>query len=391
MTGQDFSGEMTLMLGREPTEQERALLYDFRSDDGIACKLWRRIDKVNIDHPTIIAAFRSFINKSRDDMSFRLVDFLSFNESVCKKSFSYGKVGDNILCFAQNPKEKKLVKWIYSNSVNGLYELIDRTNGFAIEISGLEPGTIAGLMEKRFVFADKKRTEKYRKKALAEGISIYKLGFVTSEKRVTICNNGKAEVNLDKSMLIPSDNGEPITIDIRSNMLEQFEKGYISVLCYKYGLSAMRKFPIVIGASSDISQIFTVLLGINYALRALSLSAVKLLFSEGTDVGLSVGYAKANDGDKVYLIKPSYINDGMPLSDSYNCINSYLLYNAPNIALCPIIKDITSALGMMINSDEYEFIPSAEYNQYEKAKTSVLVLSRLDIDGKLIGHVRQKH
>lgn len=392
MTTQEKNEEIIALLGREPTEQETALINDFSHADGFANKLLKKIGKVNIDHPVMIRAFRDFIEKSGGEIeSFHLLDLLSFQESVCKKSFTYANVGDIILCFSQTPKDRKLAKQVFRNSVNGFYELIDRTNGFALDISILE-GDLGILAGKRFVFTSEKRVNQYCKKALAEGISVYKLGFVTSEKKIVIFKNGVAAVDIKKELLIPNENEEQSTVNIRDTMLEDFKKGYLSILYYKYGISAAQYFPVVVGASGSISQMMAMLLGIYTASKALSLSSVKILLSEGTEITLPIGQTNLFEHNYVYLIKPSCNQDGIPFVDSYNRINSYLqlLRGRGQINfICPVVTNIPSSIEQLIRDDLY-FEPSSSYDQFEFAKASVLVVTTNAIDGKLLGNICRK-
>lgn len=392
MTTQDILENSTALLGREPTEPEKELLNDFRSENGIARKLWKKIGIVNIDHPVIKKTFCDFIEKSGGISSFRLIDLLSFNESVRKGGFAYGNVGDYILCFSSTPRDKKLSKQVFKNSVNGLYELIDRTNGFAIDLAAFSGEDIHAFDGKRFVFADHKKALNYKKQAEALGITVYMLGMVTSDKRIVILKNGLTEAELDKSILIPDDN-ELYTADIRDIFMPDYKSGFLSVLYYKYGISASQYFPIKLGAGGSISRVLAVLLGMYSASKSISLTAVKLLLSDTSDIDIPIGKVNVNEGDRIYLLKPTCNTESIPVIDSYKRLNAYLLNlktRYPMMAVSPVDKNLESAISRLIDNDVFTFQPVPQFDSREQAVSSVIVVCPADIDGKMLGYVRRK-
>ncbi|HAN21367.1 MAG: hypothetical protein A2Y15_07000 [Clostridiales bacterium GWF2_36_10] len=378
------------LLGREPTEQEVVLLADYTNEDGTANKLMKRIGRVYIDHPIIAKAFSDFAEKSGSEMeNFRLVDLLSFNESVNKDGFVYGNVGDYILCFSKMPKDKKLTKHIYNNSVNGIYELLDRTNGVAIDLSPFPNENMNTLANRRFVFANRRKAAVLTQKGIDAGVLVTIIGVVTSEKRIKLIRNGVNEIDIEKSILFPHDKGERLAVSISNNAFRNYQKGYLSVFSYKYCISAMQHNKVVLGTSGDISQILTMLLGIYAGSKVLSMTAVKLGFTNEKDISISSDDLKINYGDKIYLIKPFCNSENMPLMDSYSQINSFL-YNSSmrnsSLSVYPVINDIKTAIKI-IEGNKFNFEPSKNYSINEQAVCSVLIISPMEVEGKFIGTI----
>lgn len=392
ITTWDLSDNVLDLLGREPTQQEAELLYNYTNEKGIAKKLIKRIGKVNIDHPIIMKAFCNFVEKSGSEMKdFRLLDLLSFNESVCKEGFVYGNVGDCILCFSQMPKDRNLAKQIYNNSVNGIYELLDRTNGIAFDLSQFPNENMSTLGSRRFVFADRKKAVVLTHKAMNAGISVCMLGFVTSEKRIKIMRYGINEIDIDKQILIPDDNGERLTVSLNSEAVNVYKKAYLSVFGYKYCISALQHNQVVLGTSGDISHTLAMLLGIYSASKVLSLTAVKIQLTNKNDVYISTDNLNINYGDKVYLIKPFCNSENMPLVDSYTQINSYI-YNRSvgnsSITVYPVINNLNTSIDLVMGNN-YHFDPSQNFNRNEQAVCSVLIISPIQLEGKFIGVINK--
>lgn len=390
MTSKAIPDYVLEALGREPTELEAVLLADYTSSDGIGYKLNRIINKVNINNPIIIKAFKDFIEKSGDISSFRLIDLVSFNESGKKGGFVYGNVGDYILCFSAIPNDTSLSKKIFKNSVNGLYELIDRTNGIALDITGFNFHEIA---EKRFVFADKKRTTEYINKCRVFGITVTVLGLVTSEKRVVINSDGRELVDISKQLLYMN-NHTAISADIEDQDFEAYRKGFISVFGYKFSVSASRPCAVAIGTDCALPRLLAILLGINAAAKALNMTAVKLEFTESSEIAIAPRNIQINEGDKLYLIRPYCDSYGIPLSDSYNNINLYLANLNARAALhtvYPIIGDIAATVARLLGEKyKTEIDLDANCPSDEKDICSVLIITPMQIQGKYLGTISVK-
>jgi hypothetical protein len=376
--------------GREPSELESAILADYTSSEGTGYKLNSIINKVNINNPIIIKAFTGFIEKSGNIGSFRLVDLISFNESGKKGGFVYGNVGDYILCFSAIPNDAGLSKRIFKHSVNGIYELIDRTNGIALDITGF---TFEEISEKRFVFADKKKTADYVNKCKVYGITVTVLGIVTSDKKVIINREGMELADINKQLLYMNNN-TAVSIDIEDKFFESYRRGFLSVFGYKFSMSASRPCTISVGAECPMPRLFAVLLGINAAAKTLNMTAVKLKFTSGSEIQIVPGNVQINIGDKIYLIRPYCDSYGIPLSDSYNNINSYLVNMNARVALrtvYPILGDIASVVNKLLG-DRYktEIDPVINCPNDEKDICSVLIVSPTQIQGKYLGTVSVK-
>lgn len=387
MTSKAIPDYVLEALGREPTELERVLLADYTSSDGTGFKLNRIINKVNINHPIIIKAFKSFIEKSGDIASFRLVDLISFNESGRKGGFAYGNVGDYVLCFSAVPSDATLSKRIFKNSVNGIYELIDRTNGVALDITGFSFEDIA---EKRFVFADKKRTKEYIDKTKVYGITVTVLGLVTSEKRIVINKDGQELVDISKQLLYMGNNS-PVTVDIEDKYFEAYRRGFLSVFGYKFSMSAVRPCAITIGAECELPRLLVYLLGINAAAKTLNMAAVKIKFISGDAISITPANVQVSEGDKIYLIKPYCDSYGIPLLDSYNNINSYLVNLNARVSLhtvYPILGDVAPAVSKLLG-EKYKTEIDIESNcpSDEKDICAVLIVTPSQIQGKYLGTV----
>ncbi len=390
MTSKAIPDYVLEAFGREPTELEAVLLADYTSSDGTGYKLNRIVNKVNINNPIIIKAFQSFIEKSGDIGSFRLIDLVSFNESSRKGGFVYGNVGDYILCFSAIPNDASLSKKIFKNSVNGIYELIDRTNGVALDITGF---TFDDIAEKRFVFADKKRTTEYINKAKAFGITVTVLGLVTSDKRVIINSEGKELVDINKQLLYMNNN-TAVSADIEDKYFESYRRGFISVFGYKFSMSATRPCAVAVGTDCELPRLLAVLLGINAAAKALNMTAVKLKFTNGGEIAILPGNVQVNERDMLYLIRPYCDSYGVPLSDSFNNINAYLAnLNAriPLHTVCPIIGDIAPTVYKLLGTRyQIEIDLDANCPKDEKDICSVLIVSPMQIQGKYLGTVSVK-
>ncbi len=390
---QETARDITDLLGREPTEQERGLISDYES--GAAYKLTRKIGRVSIDHPSIIKAFREFTDNSGEEMKFfRLLDLLSYNESICKGSFSYGNPGDFILCLSKMPQDKKLIEAVFASSVNGLYELIDRTNGFALDLSAFPDQNIETLLGKRFVFADKKRTDKLIRKAAAVGITVHFFGIVTEDKRIVITRNGIGEVDMDKDLLLREKENETHSVALGKECFEEYKKGFLSVLGYKYGLSASFINPILVGTDIDAAHLLAELLGIFSALRRLFMCAVRLIPVPGKDISFSFsftpGFAQEH---KLFMLTPSCDSSGIPAPVSYDRINTYLAnLRARGVlkAVLPILPSIGSALKI-IEHNSIVLEPAVDFSLIPDIPCSVLVIYEENIDGRLLGTLRSEY
>ncbi|PKM62432.1 MAG: hypothetical protein CVU97_05355 [Firmicutes bacterium HGW-Firmicutes-21] len=378
---------------REPNETEQRLIADYTTETGVANKLIRRIGRVNIDHPIIVKAFADFVKRSGEELeSFRLLDLLSFHENVLKGRFVYGNVGDYILCFSKIPSDVKLSKEIYNNSVSGLYELIDRTNGITLDLTEHPLENISTLQNKRFVFASIKKAAALVSKAAAFGISVYFIGIVTSEKRVVIVRNNVAEIDLDKQLLYANDNEERLAVGIKKEMFEDYKKGFFAIFCYKYGISASLHNPVVLGTDIGFARLLSTLLGVYSASKVLFMASVRLLFSDEQKISIPIGTAPLREGDRLFLITPVCDSYGIPFSDSYNQINTY--FNNLSVrghirALCPVLDYLNTAVEQLLG-ENYTLDKIVNFDITKKAPCSVLVVSNEDIDGRLIGVVRHK-
>lgn len=390
---QDIPENVLAMLGREPTEKEAAILADYTGKNGIAEKFNRKIGIVNIDHPIIVKAFKNFIDKSGSGMeSFRLIDLLSFNESVCKGGFAYGNVGEYILCFSRTPSDRKLAKRIFQKSVNGMYELIDRTNGFALDLSAVPELGIEELMSKRFVFAEKRKVPKIKKKAALMDIKVNVLGMVTSEKRIFVMRSDTAEINLDKQLLYCTQSSDVSTVNISSEMFDNYKKGFLSVFGYKYAISALRHCQVVFGADNNLSELLAALLGIYSASKVLPLTAVKIMLTHGNSMKILSEPVSVKEDDKVYLIKPSFDMYGIPMADSYNKVNAYLKNISMGTlihAVCPVTGSIKETVRQILGTD---YVMDIDINNLksEQEECSVLVVTPVEIQGTMLGVVKHR-
>jgi len=390
MTAKAIPDSIREALGREPTELESVLLADYTASDGTGFKLNRIINKVNINHPIIIKAFKAFIEKSGEIASFRLVDLISFNESGKKGGFVYGNVGDYVLCFSAVPSDAKLAKRIFKNSVNGIYELIDRTNGVALDIAGF---TFDEIAEKRFVFASKKQAQEYIEKTKAYGITVKVLGLVTGEKRIVINSCGSELADISKPLLYMG-NDSPVSVDIGEHYFEAYRRGFLSVFGYKFSMSAARPASIAVGSDCELARLLAYLLGINAAANTLNLAAVKIKFVSGSGIAVAPANIMVNEGDKMYLIRPYCDNYGIPLSDSYNNINAYLVNLNARVTLhtvYPILGDVAPAVENLLGKKyTTEMDIAAICPSEEKDICAVLVVTPMQIQGKYLGTVSAK-
>lgn len=382
--------ELTTILGREPTEVEEKLLADFTQTGSLGNKLFTRIGRVNIDHPVIARAFESFIQASGQETdNFRLVDLLSLNESIRKNGFVYGNVGDYILIMSRMPTDKKLAAKVFKNSVNGIYELIDRTNGICLDLSSLPDDNIQTLSGKRFVFADKKLTSLLLVSSQISNCDIKVVGIITSEKKVRVIRNGITEADLEKSFITPDDRGERVEVDIPESLFMTYKSSFFTVLGYRYCLSAMQNATFNIGSDCSFPELLTILLAAYAASKSFGLLTIKIVFGNNEGVNLNAACPEINVGDRIYLIKPYVNNDGVPMQSSYKSVNSYITSfkaNTGSAAVYPVNATVGVTLSQLF-AGKYTLSSSIDFVYNEQAPCSLLLITNVPSQGKYLGTV----
>lgn len=384
----EYNTEFFTETGREATKTEAMLLNDYNMKNKIAYKLNQQINRVNIDHPVIVRAFKKYMEKSGDIGNFRLIDLLSFNESVRKRGFIYGNVGDNILVLSGIPRDKGAARYIYENSVYGLYELIDRTNGLSLSLSEI---SYDELFTTRFVFVSKSKALKILKKTMAEGISVKIIGKVISQKRIIFSKGDINEVDLPKSLIYRKVGQSFFTVNLSSGMFEHYKKSFLSVFFYKYCISAKKSCSVSIGSDMDLDRLTCTLLALNSASVALMLSSLKYKFTEGDTTGNIVNSVECRPGDRLYIVLPTYDKDGIPMRNAYNQIIKYLdAISSEHIirAIIPVTNieaDINGLLGerFVLKSDDTNSFP-------EVGECSAIIVTPDNLPGKPLGTIELK-
>ncbi len=388
---QDF--QFTIPQTVDKTFDALGLIKEYKNPGGIGYKLLTSINRAQIHHPEIANTFASFMKREEASRSFSIIDFISKVETESKKFYTYGAPEDYILVFTKVPFQSKISKYVFRNSVFGIYELIHRTRGFSLDIKEEFIGDMSGLPEylctSRFTFANSDKAKYLIKNARKLGLPVRVIGRVTMEPEVIIRYQDQPMLRVDREELYDSRERTAGKIEIPIEDFNEFAYGYLSVFGYHYAISTGGAATLQVGFDLPQDKLISRLLGIYRGAKTLKFPYIKQNPVRGYELGYDFSVdTKSLGGRMVYLAYPLFDSSGFPSQTSHQYLTKYLADQASKgiiFGAFPCIPSLEATIRLL-EQKGLTFNFNTILSRVAKSPCSILLLSDAPVEGMFLGY-----
>ncbi len=267
--------------------------------------LFKPIKEVNITDSRIRDAFKLFVSNVEIDGAISVGDIIFSAGDILRKRNLDENAGNMVFCYDRKTDNKKLLK----NTVNGLFRLLNISNGISLDIEAVG-GNIKSAYFKNYLIIPEAKTNKFKKIAEREGIQLRKAGNLLSVNAVILTRGNEILEKYDKSTLVSSDEG--ISVTMGSEHFDAFTKGYNSLLSYDLCNCVSDNNVICFGLSSDIASVLASAVGYFAAALKTKSSLNKIKFFLDSGVITASPRPDVSDGDYFYFLKLRNEKNGLP-------------------------------------------------------------------------------
>ncbi|GEM_PF-4825389 len=360
-------------------QNDTEFIDDFKC--GLGRLMMTKVGAVNIQPLPIVTAFIRFVNKNRVGDTFYVADLAALYQKEQIKKLVCGRLGEAIISVSGSIVAGAMQKKIVSSSVCGLYELILRTEGFALDVSETE---YKDLTNTRFYFCKQNRADIMVGEMLRCGLQARRIGVVGGDGNIAITVDGITRVDIAKSELIGT---ESITVNIGTEYTEYYTRSVIETTNYATLFATGFAKYLDIGHGGDIESLIASLLGVYAAQFTFEIPTYTCRYHSGYTVAVRrsfdiqpqtyVTLFGAGDG-RTGAVNAQSLQQLMRVLRSYACEG--LIYG-----VIPVRNQISGCIGQL--PEGLSFVRYA--NAPENAPAgSVLVLSHRLLGGIRIGEIK---
>ncbi len=297
------------------TAPSRMLLSVFEQD-GVGSLMFKRISSMNIGFKSAAEAFNNIMSTSRNARYIRPCDLLEHYDLSCQRKNPCARDGEAILIISGLAPNAETATELSKHSVAGIYRLISRTNGFAIDMLENEYQNIESA---RFYFCKSKNAESAAALIRSWGMYARIIGIAGGE-RVCISVDSRMRMDVLKSELF---DGEDRHIDITQDHAEYFMRSFSETAIYSSLAAACSARHLDIGYGGDLPSLVASLLGVYAACKTYDIRSLRNRFHMGYTVAVRSDIAVC-DGMTVSLFDPVDISCGRTTSQSLSYMNAVL-------------------------------------------------------------------
>lgn len=300
-----------------PSEEMRGnlLLPIFENENSIGRLMFKKISSANIGFAGAANAFNDIMSSVRNAQYIRPCDLLEFHNTAKMGKNVFAR-DDYAILLVEGNVPPKYIPWFESSVVTGIYRLISRTNGIAIDLTSDEYESIEGA---RFFFCPHKRAQGNELLMRSWGMYARTVGYVGGNRvRVSVDSVVRMDA-LKQELFDDSENGIVITPE----HAEYYWRSFKETLVYSSLDAACSAKRLDIGFGGDLSSLVASLLGVYSAAKTYGLGRLKQSFHVGYTVAVRTDI-RICDRMIVSLFDPIDIRCGRMTNESLLNINSVL-------------------------------------------------------------------
>lgn len=334
-------------MSSNPFEEMRSnlLLPIFEDENSIGRLMFKKISSASIGFAGAANAFDDIMSSVRDAQYIRPCDLLELHNTAKMGKNVFARDGYAIL-LVEGSVPPKYTAWFENSVVTGIYRLISRTNGIAIELTSDEYESIEGA---RFFFCPHKRARGNEQLMRSWGMYARTVGYVGGNRvRVSVDSEVRMDA-LKQELLDDSDNGIVITPE----HTEYYWRSFKETLVYSSLDAACSAKRLDIGFGGDLSSLVASLLGVYSAAKTYGLGRLKQSFHIGYTVAVRTDI-RICDRMIVSLFDPTDIRCGRMTNESLLNMNSVLrgLFCCGDIAgAVPVRGTLDETLASILQGD----------------------------------------
>lgn len=301
--------------GNENTAPSRIVLPAFE-EGGVGSLMFKRISSLNIGYKNAAEAFNDIMSTSRNMRYIRPCDLLDHYDLSCLRKNPSARDGEAILIISGTAPNAETARELSTHSVSGIYRLISRTNGFAIDMLENEYQNIESA---RFYFCKSKSADSTAALIRSWGMYARVIGIAGGE-RVCISVDSQIRMDILKSELL---DGDDLHIDITDRHAEYFNRSFGETAVFSSLDAARSARHLNIGYDGDLPSLVASLLGVYAACRTYGIGLLRTRYHIGHTVAVRSDIAVC-DGMTVSLFDPVDISCGRTTSQSLSYMNAVL-------------------------------------------------------------------
>lgn len=285
-------------------------------EEGVGSLMFKRISSVNIGFKNAAEAFNNIMSTSRNARYICPCDLLDHYDLSCLRKNPSARDGEAILIISGFAPNAETALELSKHSVSGIYRLISRTNGFAIDMLENEYQNIEGA---RFYFCKSKNAESAA--ALIRSWGMYaRVAGIAGGERVRISVDSQIRMDILKSELLDD---QECHIDITQDHAGYFMRSFGETVIYSSLAAACSARHLDIGHNGDLPSLVASLLGVYAACKTYDIRSLRNRFHIGYTVAVRSDIAVC-DGMTVSLFDSVDISCGRTTSQSLSYMNAVL-------------------------------------------------------------------
>lgn len=331
---------------------------------GLHSVLFKRIGNVSINDVRMQDAFRKFTNDVELGESFSIAEMLISAEKLVVGGEPDVNAGNGIYYIDNfGDVNKRLLKKLLRNSVEGIYMLFALRNGISLDID-LVGGSIYSAETKRFLVVSPDKFRKLSSAMKKQKVECIKVGEMISSESIILSRGDEIVANVDKKSI--NDENENVSVTIDVNDFPSFLSGYNAVFSMSLCDTVSANNVIRFGIDGGIQSVFARALGAYTAVVYDKNLPMRHIFTSEKNCSVAVSRPNVSDGDYLYLLRVRYDVFGMPDKSHFSQLKFYLTEKKNNGIIKDIlpVRDNIERIFKRLSNKTLEYIPISENIEY---------------------------